>query len=324
MSKSLRQFIYFVVVGCLSIFLVSACNPVGNERIISQPGAIENCRTVRHSMGQICIPHHPERIITLWIHTLANSLALGVKPIASTYISGFPLPKYLEGRVDGIQSVGGVNDPNLEKVLQLNPDLILSTSRLKRIYKQLTHIVPIAVLNLPFPPPSWKQQLMDTAQILDKEETGQQVLNDYWQRVEKIKRSLNHQQTQITISVANTSAEYGIWAYGEVHPSGEVLKDIGFQRPPGQRGNVYYTDRLSEEHLLDIDGDVLFFITWGREDDKKTLERLKQRPLWKHLKAVQNNKIYFVDQHWHGVDVLAMNAVLDDLEKYLINLRLVE
>jgi iron complex transport system substrate-binding protein len=319
MSKALRQFIYFILVGCFIVFLVSACNPVRNETVISLRRPMQDCRIVNHFMGQTCIPHNPQRVVTVWIHTLANSLALGVKPIASTYVSGFPLPPYLQGRVDGIESIGGVNDPNLEKVLRLNPDLILSTSRLKQIYQQLTYIAPVAVLNIPFPPPSWKQQLMDTAQVLDKEKTSQQVLAEYGRRVEKIQRSLGNQRTRMTISVANTSSEYGIWAYGEGHPCGEVLKDIGFQRPPIQRGKVYYTDRISEEHLLDIDGDVLFFITWGRENDKKTLERLKQRPLWQHLKAVQNNRVYFVEQHWHGVDVLAMNAVLDDLEKYLVD-----
>lgn len=58
-------------------------------------------------MGETCIPRNPEGIVVLREDTLANSLALGVKPIASVYASDAPLPRYLQGKVNGIESVEG-------------------------------------------------------------------------------------------------------------------------------------------------------------------------------------------------------------------------
>ncbi|MGG6266567.1 iron-siderophore ABC transporter substrate-binding protein [Leptolyngbya sp. AN03gr2] len=274
---------------------------------------------VQHIMGSTCIPQNPQRVVTLRLDTLANSLALGVRPIASAYITGYPLPKYLQDQVDQIEAVGGANDPDIEKILRLKPDLILAGSGLKGVYKQLSYIAPTVLLDIPFPPPSWKKQFEEVAQALGKEEVGQQLINKYGQRVEKLKQALGDRRTTMKISVSNTSSEYGIWSYGEKHFSGSVLKDVGLQRPQSQKGDFFYIENLSKETLLSIDGDVLFFVSWERADDRKTLDKLKQSPLWSKLEVVQNDKVYLVGAHWHNSDVFAINAVLDDLENYLLN-----
>jgi iron complex transport system substrate-binding protein len=97
--------------------------------------------------------------------------------------------------------------------------------------------------------------------------------------------SLSRNCEAIEVSIANTASEYGIWAYGERHYSGPVLKDIGLQRPKSQRGDFFYIENISKEKISNIDGDVLFFVSWERKDDKKTLEKLKQSPLWTQLKV---------------------------------------
>jgi iron complex transport system substrate-binding protein len=197
----------------------------------------------------------------------------------------------------------------------------VSNSNLKGIYKQLSHIAPTVVLNLPFPSPSWQEQLEELAQVLGKEDVSQQLISNYWRRIEKLKQALGERRYQIKVSIANKNAEYGIWAYGEKHFSGTVLSDIGLQRPLTQRGNFFYIDNISKEKILDIDGDVLFFVSMGRKDDKKTLDKLKQNPLWRQLKVVQQNQVYFVDGYWHDAgDIFAINAILNDLDKYLINI----
>jgi iron complex transport system substrate-binding protein len=83
---------------------------------------------------------------------------------------------------------------------------------------------------------------------------------------------------------------------------------------PTQRNQCH---NISKENIFDIDGDVLFFTSWGRENDKKALEKIQLSPLWQHLKVFQRRRVYLVGAHWHFSDVFAINAILDDLEKYL-------
>lgn len=317
MTISFRRFAYLVFLGISMVTLVSACNIIHDPNIASDKQPVENCRAVQHVMGSICIPRHPRRVVTL--NSFENTWALGIRPIASTYVTGFPMLKYLQGKVDRVESVGDYSSPNIEKILRLKPDLIISGSELKGIYKQLSYIAPTVVLNTFFPSPPWQESLEEIATVLGKEEVSQQLIDNYWQRVEKLKQALGDRRKTPMVSIANISSEHGIWSYGEKHFSGSVLKDIGLQRPESQRGDFFYIENISKEKILDIDGDVLFFVTWEREADKKILDKLKQSPLWSQLKVVQKNQVYLVGAHWHSSDIFAINAILDDLEKYLVN-----
>ncbi|NJN12616.1 MAG: iron-siderophore ABC transporter substrate-binding protein [Richelia sp. RM2_1_2] len=320
MKIYLRRFTCLLLLGILTFVISSACSINVDRGVTNSKQSTEDCRVVQHMMGKTCIPRNPQRVITLRPEHLANSLALSIEPVASAFIEDFPFPKDIQSKVDKIESVGDLNNPNLEKILRLNPDLIISNSRLKGIYKQLSQIAPTVVLNIPFPPPSWKEQLTSLAQILEKEDVSQQLIDDYWQRVEKLKQALGSRRNQIEVSVANTSSEHGIWVYGEKHYVGEVLSDIGLQRPSAQKGDFFYIENISKEKMSDIDGDVLFFVTFGRKQDKETLNKLINNPLWQKLQVVQNKQVYFVDGYWHDAgSISAINAILDDLFKYLVN-----
>jgi iron complex transport system substrate-binding protein len=245
------------------------------------------------------------------------------RSIATTHIPGFPTPKYLQGILDQVESVGELNNPNLEKILRLKPDLIVSNSNLAGIYQWLLYIAPTVVINNPSSwreRPSWKERLEELAKILGRGEEGKQLMDQYWRKIEKLKQALGDRRQTLQVSIANTSSGYGIWAYGEKHFSGTVLSDIGLQRPPAQRGDFFYIENISKEELSTIDGDVLFFVSWEREEqDRQTLEKLKQEPLWQKLNVVQRNQVYFVNSHWHHSDIFAINAILDDLFKYLVS-----
>jgi iron complex transport system substrate-binding protein len=315
MELLLRHRIATLLLGVLSLILVVSCHSMNIFYQTRQTPWLP-CRTVQHVVGSSCIPAHPRRVVTL--DGLENSLALGIRPIGSAFTPGFPIAPYLQDQLDNVVSVGDFNSPSTERILSLKPDLIITRAE-QGVYKHLSYIAPTVTLNVPFPPPSWKVQLAEIAQVLDKEEEYQQLMHDYWQRVEKLKQALGDRRKTMKISIANTSAEYGIWSYGEKHHSGSVLKDIGLQRPKSQQGNFFYIENISKENLLDIDGDALFFVSWGREDDQKTLAKLKQSPLWQSLKVVQQNHVYLVGTHWHGSDIFAINAILGDLETYLVD-----
>lgn len=99
-----------------------------------------------------------------------------------------------------------------------------------------------------------------------------------------------------------------------------ILKDTGLQRPAAQDVIVPDTQlQIGEEELEKIDGDILL-IGGLTEDDKETIEELKQKPLWQQLKAVQQDRVYSIDyMTWRGGNLPAANAVIDELFKYLVN-----
>ncbi|MEO0537511.1 MAG: iron-siderophore ABC transporter substrate-binding protein [Cyanobacteria bacterium P01_A01_bin.123] len=275
---------------------------------------------MQHTMGESCIPTTPQRIAALDIDILGNLLALGIQPIAAS--SGWdvaePFPKHLQDKLDDVEYVGTATQPNLEKVLLLKPDLILANSHMESFYDQLSQIAPTVILQHPN---LWKQKLLDLAQVLGKEDVADELMNDYWGRINELKQNLGNEQADLQISAATVQSAHGIYAYGARHPTSVVMDDIGLQRPPSQTKDVIYTEQISRESLSEIDGDVLFFIIWSREEDQESFERLQQSPLWRRLNAFQSERVYAVDfDHWY-VDhsILAIHAMLDDFFRYLVD-----
>ncbi len=304
--------------------MIVACSNIVGFHIESSHQLTENCRIVQHNLGETCIPHHPQRVVALTEDDFANSLALGIKPIATAFEADYT-PSYLQNKLEGVESVGKVAFPNLEKILKLKPDLILSNDLHSRsVYEQLSHIAPTVVLDLPsnkIPHPSSKELLEELAYILGKEDVGQKLINEYDKRVKKLQQALGDRRHSINVSIASDTSQFSPWINGEKHTSGIVLSDIGLQRPPAQRGNFFYVAyNISEENISMIDGDVLFFVVWGPAENLEAVEKWKQRPLWKQLSAVQRNRVYFVGEYWHHANIFAINLILDDLFKYLVNI----
>lgn len=103
---------------------------------------------------------------------------------------------------------------------------------------------------------------------------------------------------------------------------GLIFDNLGLKRPQAQSIVIEPLGRIagiSEEQLDKVIGDIVFVMVY-RDRDKKFLEELQQKPTWKTLKAVQEKQVYSVDTlTWVGSNLIAANAVLDDLEKYLVN-----
>lgn len=326
MKRFLHHLTYLLCLGIVTFILVCACSQSSYQDATS-PASAENCRIVQHTMGETCVPLNPQRIFALDILSLADTVALGIKPIAAGIWSpreGIlePTP-HLADKIEGIALHSFSSQPNLEKILLIKPDFIISVSdpSIRGIYKQLSQIAPTVLVPWAEISRDWKQHLKETAKVFGKTEVAEQLLNGYYQRVEKLKQTLEtlqndskkHYSQPFYASFVHVSN--GLYLNLKNSFSGTILNDLGLL-PPKSSNQLALP--ISEESLAEIDSDVLFIGTY-RENDRSTLEYLQRKPLWSKIKAVQHNKVYFVDfQTWYGFDFLASHAVLDDIEKYLV------
>jgi iron complex transport system substrate-binding protein len=76
-------------------------------------------------MGKSEVPVSPQRVVVLDTAPLDAALALGTTPVGTAIYR--QLPDYLSDRVGDITIIGDANQPNLETVLKLKPDLILGS-----------------------------------------------------------------------------------------------------------------------------------------------------------------------------------------------------
>ncbi|MEH2107912.1 iron-siderophore ABC transporter substrate-binding protein [Nostoc sp.] len=314
---TIRYWIGYLVVMFLIFGLITACiHHTVKNTVYPTNLASKDCHVIQHTMGETCVPINPQRIVTFSLPTLGNALTLGVKPLGSTFIDMLDKHTYLEGKVNGIKSVG-IFPPNLEKILLIKPDIIIGWNAEKQFYPLLSQIAPTVLFN--WQNKTWRDLFDFVTQVLGKQEAAQQAWEHYNQRVEKLKVALGDHYKNKEISLVFLAP--GV-IFSETKNSFPdfILQDVGLQRPKAQNaiapsGQLYF----SLEELAKADGDIIFVGTLT-DDSQNFLEELKQKPLWKHLRAVQQNHVYPINYlTWRGGNLLAADAVIDDLFKYLAN-----
>lgn len=314
-----RHFFWRLILGFLGFTLVAACNYHSTQDIslLFKPPVAE-CRQVKHIMGETCVPIHPQRVITLSLSTLGNVLALGVKPIATTneVHQGEKSLTLLQGKTEGIKLIG-LSQPNLEATLLLKPDLIIGVDWFKPIYPILSKIAPTVLGELNYS--TWEKHLTFVAEVLGKQEAEQALWKRYYQRIERLKQALGNRYQDKKISFIYVGRDR-IHIDARNSYAGSIISDAILQRPVSQNIDAPYgASPISLEELEKVDGDILFVTTFSNNGNE-FLKKQQQEPLWKTLKAVRENRVYYVDfTSWAATNMLGTDAVIDDLFKYLVN-----
>jgi iron complex transport system substrate-binding protein len=268
-------------------------------------------RLITHAMGDSCVVEHPQRVVVLDTNELDSVLALDIKPVGSVEAAaGGGFPAYLAKLAAGVEVVGTIAEPNLEAILALKPDLILSSKpRHENIYPQLSAIAP-TVFTETLARAIWKEQLQIHAQALNRENELALRLVEYESRIELIRSVIPVQDIKVSI-VRFTPTESRIMPRGSF--VGSVINEIGFARPEPQ-ANDEFKIVVSQEQINLMDGDVMFLAVFGT-DDKTQVTAFTESPLWQTLKVVQNDRVYTVDDdHWFlGIGLLGANRIMDDL-----------
>jgi iron complex transport system substrate-binding protein len=278
-----------------------------------------DCRVVKHVMGETCVPLHPQRVITIDPFSLENVLAFGIQPVGIAASSDWLSDRdYLRDRLSTVESIGDFDQPNLEKILALKPDLILGLTETDQVYSQLRQIAPTVLFDFETSG-QWKDILMHTADALGKTDIANQIMTTYSDRLDQFQARMGDRLPELEVSVIriypNTISIYASNTF-----VGSIIEAAGLARPPLQSPTGQLD--ISKESLQIADGDVIFL--WSHESGQARqkvqteIAKLKADPLWQKLNAVQQGQVYEVPSYWIGSSILSAHAVVDDLFKYLV------
>ncbi|MEB3212323.1 MAG: iron-siderophore ABC transporter substrate-binding protein [Leptolyngbyaceae bacterium] len=313
MQKRKRQVGWRFLLGWVFVLGLAACT--GQSASDSTPQT--HCRTISHALGETCVPPNPERVIVLDTSPLDVMFELGLQPIATPDLGD--ILSYSEEQLAGIESLGSNEQPNLEGMLQLKPDLILATPfDAPKIYDELSQIAPTVVA--PSGNVDWKEDLRIYAAALGKTDEAEALLTAYEGRVQEFQQRMGDRlsKTEVAIvSFANYGPGLPVRVYLSESFMGQVVEETGLSRPPGQRDRTF-SKELSIERLDIADGDVIFFMEFDPQEG--LLEKVQQHPLWSQLEAVEQERIYPVNYgSWVAErNIGGANRILDDLFQYLV------
>lgn len=289
---------------------LSAC---GSDTSTGSEAAADDTRTVEHFRGSTEVPADPKRVVVLDLGELDSAIALGITPVGAVKAPVEEgLLSYLEDEAEGIELVGEIGEPDLEKIAALEPDLILGSDvRVKDFYDELSAIAPTVFTETVGV--AWKENFAVHAQALGREDEGEELMTAYEERVEEVGEKVADDRTVSIVRFVPGE----IRLYAQDSFIGTVLKDAGIARPAAQ-DVAEFSVTVSPEQIDQAAGNVVFVGTYG-DPAETDGPAVLGGPLWKRIPAVQAGNVHVVDDHiWFlGTGVGAAELVLDELEQKL-------
>lgn len=233
----------------------------------------------------------PQRIISLApnITEILFDLDLGGEVVGVTRYCDFP-EKALKK-----EKIGGMIDPNLEKIIALKPDLILGfRGNPLRIIERLRSLhLPLFVLEMGTNLETVLIIIEKIGTITQKEKKAEILVESLKKRYNKTQAALRDvlHEPRVFLSLHGT----GLWTCGK----GSFLNDL-----VGKAGGVNIAGNIprkwlhyNREQLIHDNPEVIIILSKSQEEFSKVKEWIKNEAHLKGIKAVETDRIYFLDEN---------------------------
>ena len=271
-------------------------------------------KTIVHDFGTTKLKKVPKRIVIL--DNLYGEILnpLDITPVGATTgqadsqeFSTLFKKQYKDAKV---VSVGWQGNPDLDKIAELKPDVILMTGEQEDLYEELSEIAPTVGYQI------------NTDENWDYHETSLKVAEIFDKR-DEMKKDLDRVDAREAVFAENVKAKFGnqklmylrvtdndirYYAYGHF---GYLYDTYHFNRAETFNPDDMF-QVIDPDKLKDINPDLLIV----QADSQELLDnKLKNNPVWSSLKAVQNNKVIYADYSTYmlGFGIVSQEAIMKQI-----------
>ncbi|MFC4597877.1 ABC transporter substrate-binding protein [Cohnella hongkongensis] len=248
--------------------------------------------TITHMKGEYTLEKKPEVIAVLDTKFVDQLIALDEQPAGSVTAAGSDtdFPEYLSDRLGNVQVLGTRDEPNIEAVLALNPDLILMTDFQEKAYDSISKIAPTVVLDFY---EDWRATLETMGQMTGKQAEAQAVRQAYEDKTAALRQQIAEKLKEETVALIRPRTE-GIRIHTPDHRTGSILyTDLGLNVPESVAAVDDSAYEISLEAVPDIGADHYFLLSDAMFAE--SVKELESTTIWSSLEPVKNNRVYPVD-----------------------------
>ncbi|WP_168735393.1 ABC transporter substrate-binding protein [Cohnella fermenti] len=310
-----RKFVPGIMILVLAIVMAACGNEAENTSPSASANAQEETRLFVDAQGrEVEIPSDPQRVVALW--TVGEMIALGQKPVGST---ANLLRYYTEEEKAGIEIVGEGVAGDYEKVLAMNPDLIVTYARATADELETYGKIAPTITTPFFGDPIATFRMLGDA--LNKEETAEQWIADYDSRVQEMREKTASLELEGKTALIVQFAKKDIYLYkSSTFP---VLYDayqfkLTDKQAELEKAGEFGSTMLSQEVLPEFNADYLFVIV-NDEDSRGAFDELKKSAVWSGLAAVEAGHAYEIGNRISINDITTMDWALDEVYRLLTN-----
>jgi iron complex transport system substrate-binding protein len=268
----------------LLVLVISACSNESTTKESQSSAKEEKNETIIYQSenGPIEVPAHPERVVVLSSFA-GHVMALDVNLVGVDSWSKMN-PRFQEK----LKDVEEVSDENIEKIIELNPDLIIGLSNIKNVDK-LSQIAPTVTYT--YGKLDYLTQFLEIGKLLNKEEEARAWIEDFKKRAQKAGEEIRAKIGEdATVSVIE-NFDKQLYVFGDNWGRGtEILyQEMKLNMPEKVKEMAlepgYYA--LSLEVLPEFAGDYIIFSKNPDSDHS-----FQETDTYKNIPAVKNNRVF--------------------------------
>ncbi|MGE7871486.1 iron-hydroxamate ABC transporter substrate-binding protein [Bacillus paramycoides] len=296
----------FISLTVLFVLVMSACSNGSTDKKNDAQGKKSETITYQSENGKVEVPANPQRVVVLSSFA-GNVMSLGVNLV------GVDSWSKQNPRFDSkLKNVAEVSDENVEKIAELNPDLIIGLSNTKNVDK-LKKIAPTVTFK--YGKVDYLTQHLEIGKLLNKEKEAKTWVDDFKKRAQtagkEIKAKIGEDATVSVVENFNKQ----LYVYGDNWGRGtEILyQEMKLKMPEKVKEKAlkegYYA--LSTEVLPEFAGDYLIV-----SKNKDTDNSFQETESYKNIPAVKNNRVFEANMmEFYFNDPLTLDFQLDFFKK---------
>jgi iron complex transport system substrate-binding protein len=214
---------------------------------------------VQHVKGESKVPGQAERVATLTVDALDDTLALGVRPVLAA-VPDRKLPEYLRGPAAGVELMRPVTAENMAPLGAAQPDLIVG--RQGALFNKLSLIAPTVITEAGSG--QWKLNLRLAGEALGRTNDAEGLLTDYDRRVAGVRDAVEGRPAVALVRGTGDGLRYA----ERDSFAGTILADAGLRQVQSAGAADILLVAQGRDAQLQVDGsfrqaDVELALWWG-------------------------------------------------------------
>ncbi|GIO24547.1 siderophore ABC transporter substrate-binding protein [Oceanobacillus sp. J11TS1] len=280
----------------------------------------EETVTITHELGETEVPVNPEKVVVFDFGILDTLDKLDI-PVTGVAKSG-SIPSYLEKyESDEYENIGGLKEPDFEKIAEIAPDLIIISGRQADMYEEFQKLAPTVHLGVDTTRymESFEENMHKVGQIFDVDDQVETEL----QTIEDNIAELNEKAADAGDALIILANDDKISAYGQNSRFGIIHDVFGVSAVDEDIEASTHGMNVSFEYVMEQNPDMLYVVDRGAAiatDGETNTADLVENDLVANTEAYKNDQIYYLNPDvWYlsGGGLTSVQKMIDEIDASL-------
>lgn len=324
-----KKLLVGIVLSMVGVFVLGACSNGGKKldnvnetkkasTAVDKKKENQTIEVIDGEGKKVEVPSKPKRVVVFDNGSLDTIDALSV----GDRVVGVPaksIPNYLSN-YRKVSSAGGIKEPDLEKVNQLKPDLIIISGRQEDYKEKMEQIAPTLYMSVD-DTDTWrstKHNIETVGKIFDKEKEARTKVKDLEKEVTDLKTKASQLDQKALTVIVN---EGQLSTFGKKSRFDVIYDTFGFKEADEKIKPSIHGQSVSYEYVLEKNPDFLFVVdrtkAIGGDDSHNNVA---ENELVKKTEAGKHNKVIPLRPDvWYlsGGGLESLHLMVEDAKKAL-------